>query len=499
VKGLGKCATLAACSLLAVLALAVPAHAAFPGANGKIAFVDSEDIWTVNPDGTGRTNLTNAPGSDAAPAWSADGTRIAFMSRRDGDWELWLMNADGTGQVQRTVNSVDDTEPAWSPDGTHLLFVRQGHIWRMTAGGFSSTQLTVGAVGDSEPAWSPSGVHIAFSRFDAAVANDIDVYRMNADGTGVTRLTTTTTADTSPDWAPDELLLVYRTGTSIATMKPDGSGRLVVPPNMSHYLNPVWAPRNYDLAVQDFSSVVTISEIGTVYDNVTIGAAPSWQPLPPAPIEPGYPRPRGATPIRVSLVPSYRPCDSPDREHGPPLAFQSCASPAPTSDYLTVGSPDSNGQPAKFTGSILVQAIPGNFPPQDADVHLRADIADVRCKVEVAGSCSGLLSDYTGQLQALFSLRITDKENGHAQIQPATVTDFFQFPFTVGCAATADTTIGGSCSMNTSVQALIPGTLTEGKRAIWQVGQVQVWDGGADGQASSDDNTPFLTQGLFVP
>ena len=146
--------------------------------------------------------------------------RIAFASNRDGNWEIYVMNADGSGQVRLTVSpAATEMEPAWSPDGANIVFARDGHIWRMGADGSSPAQLTFGPLSDSEPAWSPSGAHVAFSRFDAAVADNIDVYRMNADGTGVTRLTTTTQHDVSPDWAPDELLLVYRAGQNVGTMQ----------------------------------------------------------------------------------------------------------------------------------------------------------------------------------------------------------------------------------------------------------------------------------------
>src|SRR4051794_26223402 len=81
------------------LLLAAPANAAFPGENGKIAFARDGDVWTVNPDGTNRTQLTTDPASDTEPAWSPDGQRIAFTSNRGGGTaHIWLMNADGSGQ-----------------------------------------------------------------------------------------------------------------------------------------------------------------------------------------------------------------------------------------------------------------------------------------------------------------------------------------------------------------------------------------------------------------
>ena len=99
-------------------------------------------------------------------------------------------------------------------------------------------------------------------------------------------------------------------------------------------------------------------------------------------------------------------------------------------------------------------------------------------------------------------LRVTDRDNGccpTGQPDAGTVVDS-PLSFTLTCAATSDTTIGSTCSIATTADALVPGMVTEGKRAIWQVGQVQVTDGGEDGiTATAADNTLFAKQGLFVP
>ena len=71
-------------------------------------------------------------------------------------------------------------------------------------------------------------------------------------------------------------------------------------------------------------------------------------------VVPGYPRPAGATPIRASLVPAYQACASPDRMHGPPLAFGSCNPPVEHSQQLTIGTPDANGRVAASIGFVRV-------------------------------------------------------------------------------------------------------------------------------------------------
>ena len=217
------------------------------------------------------------------------------------------------------------------------------------------------------------------------------------------------------------------------------------------------------------------------------------------PTEPGgYVRPRGATPVRVSLVPAYDACLVPNREHGPPLAEPSCNPPAQSSTTLTVGTADANGAPANSVASARYSVISGNPANQveDADVGIDVDATDVRVKSD--------LSDYTGELQALVDVRVTDRNNSVAppifpDNQTGTVQDT-SLSATVPCAATASTSVGSECSLSTTADALVPGIVTERDRAIWQLGQIRLMDGGLDGDAdTAPDNTAFARQGIFVP
>ena len=197
---------------------------------------------------------------------------------------------------------------------------------------------------------------------------------------------------------------------------------------------------------------------------------------------PAYPRPRGATPLRATLVPAFNQCLSPNRTHGTPLSSGSCAPPVQSSGQLTVGTPDANGAGPNSIGAVLYQALTG-------DVRLTAGITDVRLK--------STLADYTGQLQVDSSVRITDHLNGPAADEPATGST--SFPVTVPCSATTDTTIGSTCSVTTTFNAVTPGAIVAGVRSIWELGDVKVFDGGPDGVASTGPNTLFERQGVFVP
>ena len=108
------------------------------------------------------------------------------------------------------------------------------------------------------------------------------------------------------------------------------------------------------------------------------------------------------------------------------------------------------------------------------------------------------LSDYTGELQVNPVARITDRLNGPSQTEPATTQDT-AFPMTVACAATPSTTVGGTCSLTSSFNAIAPGAVVEGKRANWQFGTIDVFDGGSDDVASTGPNTLFERQGIFAP
>lgn len=205
----------------------------------------------------------------------------------------------------------------------------------------------------------------------------------------------------------------------------------------------------------------------------------------------GYARPAGATPLRVSLVPAYAACSAANRTHGPPLAFGSCAPAQQTSAQLTVGTPDANGQPAGSLGSLRLAVVPGDpvTPADEADVNANLSLTDVRLQ--------GTLADYGGELQAALAVRLTDGANGASQNESATVSDL-SFVIAVPCGPTI-ASVGSSCSVATSFDAVLPGSVQERKRSIWALDQVEVFDGGTDGLASTTPNTLFAVQGIFAP
>jgi hypothetical protein len=217
-----------------------------------------------------------------------------------------------------------------------------------------------------------------------------------------------------------------------------------------------------------------------------MGIMSAWLAFP----DPGYPRPKGATPILASLVPAYRQCVSGNRTHAPPLAASSCNPPVQESGFLTVGTMDANGKAANSVGSVRMDVVPGNASTaaDEANVNYRVSITDVRAKSD--------LSDYSGQLELRPTVRITDRYNGPSEV--GTVSDL-ALPVTVPCATTADTSVGSTCSIATTQDSVLPNSVLENRRSIWQLGQIRVYDGGPDGVASTQDNTLFAVEGVFPP
>ncbi len=173
---------------VALVGVEDPARAAFPGENGKIAFVStrdgSHDIFVMDSSGADPINLTKtlSASQEGYPAWSPDGTKVAFNSSISSQPGIYVMNADGSNK--RFLTSMG-SQPAWSPDGTKIAFASagRGDIFVMKADGSNPTNITNSANPVNEPAWSPDGTKITFTKYDECAINRI--YVMNADGSNI--------------------------------------------------------------------------------------------------------------------------------------------------------------------------------------------------------------------------------------------------------------------------------------------------------------------------
>ena len=164
------------CVTLIVMLAMVQALAAAP-ATAKIAFEsnlnvkvkDKSDIYIMNPDGTGRVNLTRHNAKDSEPAWSPSGRHILFTSDRDGGNDIYRMNADGTNVRRIFKKWAKRSNPAWSPDGRQIAYFREDEeaIYIADIDGANEKRLVNGW----HPTWSPDGTEIAF----VSLAEGLDI------------------------------------------------------------------------------------------------------------------------------------------------------------------------------------------------------------------------------------------------------------------------------------------------------------------------------------
>jgi Tol biopolymer transport system component len=247
-----------------------PARASFPGVNGPISMIGVGtgpngygDVFTVQPDGTGLTNITSTPlEAERFTSFSPDGTKIAYMA---GYYGIWVMNADGSSQRWLGGGAGEPTAPTWTPDGrvSWLGFIGCGpddptcdwYVWTANADGTEQTpQFTVPGWGPTGLAWSPDGSLVAIGRNEYGPAPDyqfpafIDIRR--ADGSVVTSVNVGVHDQASPSslsWSPDGSGIAFQFDGQIGTVRADGTGLRWV-----HEGGGVaWSPDGTRLAVAD--------------------------------------------------------------------------------------------------------------------------------------------------------------------------------------------------------------------------------------------------------
>ena len=255
----------------------------------------NNEIWLMNADLSGLRVITDSPHRDCGPAWSPDGSRIAFYAHQaehDMTWTLWMMNADGSGRNRLTYeHDQRDHQIRWSPDGTRLVFCREdeftAELWLIDPDGTDALQiegisgggpdwspdgsrivyhtstwemssksvvvidpdgsdpdtLISGEGSFYEPVWSPDGSQIAYS-FDGG--GSYNIWVMNADGSDPVQLTDNGYWDSGVKWSPDGTQVLFcsmRDGSfELYLMNADGSEERKITTTSQHAIQPDWRP-----------------------------------------------------------------------------------------------------------------------------------------------------------------------------------------------------------------------------------------------------------------
>ena len=242
-------------AIAAALASAAPANrTTFPGRNGLLAFgFGGGTIMTENVDSTGRKRIVpltlGVAVSATEPAWSPDGTKLAYSSKQGGTGGIYIVNADGTG-VTRVTTDPADGEPTWSPDGTKLAFIHvstgRRRLVTTNLDGSNLFVVTANLARDADdPEWSPDGTRLTFSDF-------ADIYVVNVDGSGLLDLTADAAEPSRadhPSWSPDGTKIAFAYSNSIKVVAPDGSGNTTIVGNLGEVWEISWSPDGTKIAL----------------------------------------------------------------------------------------------------------------------------------------------------------------------------------------------------------------------------------------------------------
>ena len=208
--------------------------------------------------------------------------QIAFVSERDGNFEIYMMDADGKNQRRLTNNDFPDTNPSWSPDGRRIIFVsernkniaaeeepimigggiiigdmrKRPQIYMMDADGKNQQRLSNEFVAEWHPSWSPDGRRIAFTSSGAmdVAGGHWRIYVMDADGGNKQNLSNEGEDDYYPSWSPDGKRIAFvsirdgRGNLDIYVMNADGSNQQRLTENPDHEWEPSWSPDGEHIA-----------------------------------------------------------------------------------------------------------------------------------------------------------------------------------------------------------------------------------------------------------
>jgi Tol biopolymer transport system component len=267
-----------------------------------LLFVSTRDgdysIYAVSTSGGDERRLTDAEVDSSTPhglffqtepAWSPDGSTIAFASKRAGTFDLYAMSADGSGRRRLTSTKDDDRQPTWSPDGRRIAFTRgaSGRIFVMGASGSGARRLTGEEVEEDEPAWSPDGRWVAYSRREPG-SSVRELWLVRPDGSQRRRLTRLGGVAQAPAWSPDGRRISFSAKVDdnrfdIYIIGADGKDVHRVNSGEDSF-EPAWSSDGKSIAFSEGGAIVVIEvENGDkrmLTDPENNDSSPAWRPRP---------------------------------------------------------------------------------------------------------------------------------------------------------------------------------------------------------------------------
>lgn len=254
------------------------------------------EIYVMNIDGTGVTQITDRDGDNVTPSWSPDGGSIAFAANIGDNSDIYVMNVDGSDVRRLTEHPGDDSHPHWSADGARIIFNSprttpdlsvawrdQWHeVFSMKPDGSDLRQHTEGKAVITFPSYSPDGTMIAYRKitdtpgFSWGLTNipiNSEVFVAKADGSGEVNLSNSAAFDGWPVWSPDGRMIAFSSNRSgpanvgqIYVVNADGTGLRQITTGPWSHAQPSWSPdgsrifayRLQETAEYEFGDIVAI-------------------------------------------------------------------------------------------------------------------------------------------------------------------------------------------------------------------------------------------------